>query len=157
MDKDDFAARVTTMQQSLYRVAASYLRGEADRLDAVCEAIARAWEKRGALRDERLFSTWITRILIRECVNIQRRQRRSVPVDILPEQIQEEENSDVRSLREAIETLPQRQRTMLVLHYMEGYDVREVARIMGTTTGAVCAGLSRARETLRRRIGEELI
>ena len=51
MDKDDFAARVTTMQQSLYRVAASYLRGEADRLDAVCEAIARAWEKRGALRD----------------------------------------------------------------------------------------------------------
>lgn len=157
MDKDDFAARVTTMQQSLYRVAASYLRGEADRLDAVCEAIARAWEKRGALRDERLFSTWITRILIRECVNIQRRQRRSVPVDVLPEQIQEEENSDVRSLREAIETLPQRQRTMLVLHYMEGYDVREVARIMGTTTGAVCAGLSRARETLRRRIGEELI
>ena len=147
MDKDDFAARVTTMQQSLYRVAASYLRGEADRLDAVCEAIARAWEKRGALRD----------ILIRECVNIQRRQRRSVPVDVLPEQIQEEENSDVRSLREAIETLPQRQRTMLVLHYMEGYDVREVARIMGTTTGAVCAGLSRARETLRRRIGEELI
>ena len=157
MDKDDFAARVTTMQQSLYRVAASYLRGEADRLDAVCEAIARAWEKRGALRDERLFSTWITRILIRECVNIQRRQRRSVPVDVLPEQIQEEENSDVRSLREAIETLPQRQRTMLVLHYMEGYDVREVARIMGTTTGAVCAGLSRARETLRRRIGEDLI
>lgn len=157
MDKDDFAARVTTMQQSLYRVAASYLRGEADRLDAVCEAIARAWEKRGALRDERLFSTWITRILIRECVNIQRRQRRSVPVDVLPEQIQEEEGSDVRSLREAIETLPQRQRTMLVLHYMEGYDVREVARIMGTTTGAVCAGLSRARETLRRRIGEELI
>ena len=157
MDKDDFAARVTTMQQSLYRVAASYLRGEADRLDAVCEAIARAWEKRGALRDERLFSTWITRILIRECVNIQRRQRRSVPVDVLPEQIQEEENRDVRSLREAIETLPQRQRTMLVLHYMEGYDVREVARIMGTTTGAVCAGLSRARETLRRRIGEELI
>ena len=80
-----------------------------------------------------------------------------MPVDVLPEQIQEEENSDVRSLREAIETLPQRQRTMLVLHYMEGYDVREVARIMGTTTGAVCAGLSRARETLRRRIGEELI
>ena len=157
MDKDTFAARVTAMQQSLYRVAASYLRGEADRLDAVCEAIARAWEKRGTLRDERLFATWLTRILIRECVNIQRRQRRSVPVDALPEQAQEEESSDIRSLREAIETLPQRQRTMLVLHYMEDYDVREVARIMGTTRGAVCAGLSRARETLRRRIGEDIV
>ena len=157
MDKDAFAARVTAMQQSLYRVAASYLRGEADRLDAVCEAVARAWEKRGTLRDERLFATWLTRILIRECVNIQRRQRRTVPVETLPEQAQEDESDTVRSLREALETLPQRQRTMVVLHYMEDYDVREVARIMGTTTGAVCAGLSRARETLRRRIGEELI
>ena len=157
MDKDAFAARVTAMQQSLYRVAASYLRGEADRLDAVCEAIARAWEKRGTLRDERLFSTWLIRILIRECVSIQRRQRRTVPVEALPEQAQKDESDAVRSLREAIETLPQRQRTMVVLHYMEGYDVREVARIMGTTRGAVCAGLSRARETLRRRIGEDMV
>ena len=157
MDKDAFAARVTAMQQSLYRVAASYLRGEADRLDAVCEAVARAWEKRGTLRDERLFATWLTRILIRECVNIQRRQRRTVPVEALPEQAQEDESDAVRSLREAMETLPQRQRTMVVLHYMEDYDVREVARIMGTTLGAVCAGLSRARETLRRRIGEDIV
>ena len=157
MDKDAFAARVTAMQQSLYRVAASYLRGEADRLDAVCEAVARAWEKRGTLRDERLFATWLTRILIRECVNIQRRQRRTVPVDALPEQAQEDESDAVQSLREAIEALPQRQRTMVVLHYMEEYDVREVARIMGTTRGAVCAGLSRARETLRRRIGEDIV
>ena len=157
MDKDAFAARVTAMQQSLYRVAASYLRGEADRLDAVCEAVARAWEKRSTLRDERLFATWLTRILIRECVNIQRRQRRTVPVEILPEQAQEDESDAVRSLREAMETRPQRQRTMVVLHYMEDYDVREVARIMGTTRGAVCAGLSRARETLRRRIGEDIV
>ena len=157
MDKDAFAARVTAMQQSLYRVAASYLRGEADRLDAVCEAVARAWEKRGTLRDERLFATWLTRILIRECVNIQRRQRRTVPVETLPEQAQEDESDTVRSLREALETLPQRQRTMVVLHYMEDYDVREVAHIMGTTRGAVCAGLSRARETLRRRIGEDIV
>ena len=157
MDKDAFAVRVTAMQQSLYRVAASYLRGEADRLDAVCEAVARAWEKRGTLRDERLFATWLTRILIRECVNIQRRQRRTVPVETLPEQAQEDESDAVQSLREAIEALPQRQRTMVVLHYMEDYDVREVARIMGTTRGAVCAGLSRARETLRRRIGEDIV
>ena len=157
MDREDFSRRVTAMRVSMYRVAASYLRGEEDRLDAVAEAIAKGWEKRGTLRDERLFATWLTRILIRECVNIQRRQRRTVPVDILPEQAQEDESDAVRSLREAMETLPQRQRTMVVLHYMEDYDVREVARIMGTTRGAVCAGLSRAREALRRRIGEDIV
>ena len=156
MDKDTFARQVTDLQGSLYRVAASYLHGESDRLDAVSEAITRAWEKRHTLRDERLFRTWITRILIRECVNIQRRQKRSVPVDALPEAESEPEDERIVALREALAQLPQRQRTMTVLHYMEGYDVREVARIMGTTKSAVCAGLSRARTRLRALMGEEL-
>ena len=156
MDKDTFARQVTDLQGGLYRVAASYLRGESDRLDAVSEAIARAWEKRHTLRNESLFRSWITRILIRECVNIQRRQKRSVPVDTMPEAESEPEDERIAVLREALAQLPQRQRTMTVLHYMEGYDVREVARIMGTTKSAVCAGLSRARTRLRASMGEEL-
>ena len=155
MDKDTFARQVTDLQGGLYRVAASYLRGESDRLDAVAEAIARAWEKRHTLREESLFRTWITRILIHECVNIQRRQKRSVPVEIMPETESEPEDERIAMLREALAQLPQRQRTMTVLHYMEGYDVREVARIMGTTKSAVCAGLSRARARLRSLMGEE--
>ena len=46
MNRRAFGERVTAMQGSLYRVAAGYLRGESDRLDAVAEAIAKAWEKR---------------------------------------------------------------------------------------------------------------
>lgn len=153
MDKQEFARRVTQMQGSLYRVAASYLRGESDRLDAVSEAIARAWEKRGTLRDEALFSMWMTRILIRVCVDIQRRQKRMTPVDTLPETPTGEDSC--AALREAVDSLPQKLRTMVVLYYMEGYEVMEVARIMGTTKGAVCAGLSRAREKLRAMLGEE--
>ena len=138
MDKQEFARRVTQMQGSLYRVAASYLRGESDRLDAVAEAIARAWEKRGTLRDEALFSTWMTRILIRVCVDIQRKQKRMTPVENLPE-IPKESDS-CTALREAVNHLPQKLRTMIVLYYMEGYNVQEIARIMGTTKGAVCDG-----------------
>ena len=153
MDKQEFARRVTQMQGSLYRVAASYLRGESDRLDAVAEAIARAWEKRGTLREEAWFATWITRILIRVCVDTQRRQKRMTPVDTLPETPTGEDSC--AALREAVDSLPQKLRTMVVLYYMEGYEVLEVARIMGTTKGAVCAGLSRAREKLRSMLGEE--
>ena len=154
MDKEAFSRQVMSMRGSLYRVAASYLRGESDRLDAVSEAIARAWEKRASLREERLFGTWITRILIRECVNIQRKQRRTVPVETIPDG-PAEEDAQAAALREALESLPQRQRTMVILHYMEGYEVREVASMMGTTKGAVCAGLSRARGALREWIEEE--
>ena len=155
MDREDFSRRVTDMRVGLYRVAASYLRGEDDRLDAVAEAIAKGWEKRGTLRDERLFATWLTRILIRECVNIQRRQRRVVPVENMPEGQTPLRDERVALLEEALSQLPQRTRTMVVLHYIEGYDVKQVARMMGTTKGAVCSGLSRARVRLRTWIGEE--
>ena len=153
MDKQEFARRVTQMQGSLYRVAASYLRGESDRLDAVAETVARAWEKRGTLRQEAVFATWMTRILIRVCVDIQRRQKRMTPVETLPDVPTREDTS--AALREAVDSLPQKLRTMVVLYYMEGYEVLEIARIMGTTKGAVCAGLSRAREKLRAMLGEE--
>ena len=153
MDKQEFARRVTQMQGSLYRVAASYLRGESDRLDAMAETVAKAWEKRGTLRQEAVFATWMTRILIRVCVDIQRRQKRMTPVETLPDVPTREDTS--AALREAVDSLPQKMRTMVVLYYMEGYEVLEIARIMGTTKGAVCAGLSRAREKLRAMLGEE--
>lgn len=153
MDQREFAERVTAVQGSLYRVAASYLRGESDRLDAVAEAIAKAWERRRTLREEALFATWITRILIRVCVDIQRRQKRVIPVCEIAEKPTEDER--IAALREAIDSLPQKERTMIVLYYMEGYDVRESAKLMGTTKGAVCAGLARAREKLRAYMEED--
>mgnify|MGYP002551427075 CR=1 FL=1 len=151
MNRRAFGERVTAMQGSLYRVAASYLRGESDRLDAVAEAIVK--EKRQTLRDEALFATWMTRILIRVCVDNQRRQKRLIPTDDVAEKPAEDEK--IATLREAIDSLPQKARTMIVLHYMEGYDVREIAKMMGTTKGAVCAGLSRAREKLRAYLEED--
>ena len=153
MNQREFAERVTAMQGSLYRVAASYLRGESDRLDAVAETIAKAWERRQTLRDKSLFATWMTRILIRVCVDIQRRQKRLIPTDDVAEKPAEDEK--IAALREAIDSLPQKARTMIVLHYMEGYDVREIAKMMGMTKGAVCAGLARAREKLRAYLEED--
>lgn len=153
MNQREFAERVTAIQGSLYRVAASYLRGESDRLDAVAETIAKAWERRQTLRDKSLFATWMTRILIRVCVDIQRRQKRLIPTDDVAEKPAEDEK--IAALREAIDSLPQKARTMIVLHYMEGYDVREIAKMMGMTKGAVCAGLSRARDKLRAYLEED--
>lgn len=86
MTKDEFASRVTAVQDKLYRVARGYLRGESDCLDAVSEAILTAWQKRNTLRQEQYFELWLLRILSRECINIQRKQKRMVPVEQIPEE-----------------------------------------------------------------------
>lgn len=153
MDKEDFAARVTSAQGSLYRIACSYLACEHDRLDAISEAIFKAWQKQDTLRCERYFDTWLVRILIRECIAILRRQRRTTPV----EQVAPPEGpSQSEDLRWALGRLPLKLRSATVLHYMEGYSVEEVASMLGTTKGAVCSRLSRARESLRALLKEEI-
>ena len=87
MDKDEFSRRARDATQSLYRVACAYLASPPDRDDAVQEALLRAWEKRRTLREEQCFKTWLTRILIRVCVDMQRRKKRVIVSDNLPEQV----------------------------------------------------------------------
>ena len=51
-DKAFFTQRVSERAGMLYRVASGLLRGEADRQDAVQQALLRAWEKRHTLRNQ---------------------------------------------------------------------------------------------------------
>lgn len=152
MTKEAFAQRIVAMQSRMYRIARGYLRGEHDCLDAVSEAIAKAWQKRDTLRDEALFETWVVRILIRECVNIQRHQQRMLPAETLPETVQTSRNE---ALRDALDCLPQPQRTAVVLHYMEGYSVQECAEILHTFKGTVVSRLHYARLRLRELLKED--
>lgn len=154
MTKEDFGQRVTDAQGRMYRIARGYLRGEYDCLDAVSEAILKAWRNRATLRDEARFDAWLNRILIRECIGIQRKQKRMIPVETLPEEAQQP--SDNASLRDALDALPEKHRVVVVLHYMEGLDVREVARILHTTKGTVCSRLHYARLQLRGLLKEEI-
>lgn len=153
MTKEDFGSRAASAQGRMYRIARSYLRGEHDCLDAVSEAICKAWQRLPTLRNEQTFDTWLTRILIRECINIQRRQKRMVPVETLPEE--PEQPSDNQELRWALDALPQKMRTVTVLHYMEGYDVAEVARVLHVPRGTVSSRLFEARKQLKRLLKEE--
>ena len=82
MDDRQFTQRALDCQRKLYRVALSMLRCDADAADAIQEAVFKGWLHRGALRDGERFEAWLTRILVNECRNIQRRwKRRGEPLD----------------------------------------------------------------------------
>jgi RNA polymerase sigma-70 factor, ECF subfamily len=53
-------------------------------------------------------------------------------------------------LRQMLEPLPEHQRTAVVLHYLAGFSLHDVAAILGRPVGTVKSDLSRAREQLRR-------
>ena len=154
MTKEEFGQRVTARQKRLYRIARGYLQSEYDCLDAVSEAILKAWQKRATLRDEALFDSWLVRILIRECINIQRKQKHVVPMETLPEG-EAASPSDNPELQSALDQLPQQQRTAVVLYYMEGYSVAEIAALLHTFKGTIASRLYYARLKLRELLKED--
>ncbi len=150
-----FAQRAFACERKLYRIALSMLNSDADAADAIQEAVFRGWLHRGALRDDAKFDAWLTRILVNECRNIQRRRkRRAEPLDEARAAALEQPPPDP-ALYDALMSLPERLRLPLVLHYLEGYPLRDIASIVGVAQTTVKSRLHQARGALRRALSEE--
>ncbi len=147
MDEQSYLTYLMQAERTLYHVAATLLRDEHDRQDAMQETALRAWQHRGKLREERYFTTWAVRIMINVCRTMQRRSRRMTPTACVPEQPAFPEG-DVE-LRVLLDELPERLRLPLVLYYLEGLSVDEIARATGAPSGTIKYRLHQARKALR--------
>ena len=147
MTNEDFAARIIAMQGTLYRVTCGILREHADREDAVQSAIEKAWRRVGTLRDESRFRPWVVRILINECYAILRDRRRMTPVEAVPDMpAPPSANPD---LYRFFTGLSEKLRLPMVLYYVEGLNVAEIAEILRLPQGTVKTRLMRGRERMR--------
>ena len=146
MEEERFVSEVRAMERTLYRVARGYLRTWDECADAVQEALCKAWDKRKRV-DESYFRPWLTRIVINECHNIGRRKKRLIPV-AEPEREPAPEPA-LPELADALEALPEKLRLPLSLHYLEGFSVEEIARILRIPAGTVKSRLHQARSQLR--------
>ena len=155
MTGDTFEASVSDMMQTLYRVTCSQLSVEADREDAVQEALRRAWEKKDSLINESYFRTWIIRILLNACHDIQREKQRKIPTPSVPEPPPGPADPSI-DLKECLLRLEERERIPILLYYLEGYDVREIASILRIPQGTVKSRLKRGRGQLKSICREEV-
>ena len=156
MDEREFSMRVHGCMNRLWRISWSILRCGADCDDAVQEAIFRAWRKRGTLREEKYFETWLTRILINECRRmLRRRGSGNAPA---PESYADQAEPENPELADAIAALPVELRLPIVLHYMEGYRIQEIAGILRLPETTVKWRLRSGRQRLRCELdaGEEV-
>lgn len=139
----------------LYRLSMSILHAQHDAQDAVQQGLLRAWERRAQARPDEL-RAWLTRIIINECRNIQRRRMRVFPVEAMPEAAAPEESEEDADLRRAVDGLPEKLRTPLLLRYMERYSEKEIAAAIGVSVSTVKNRLFRARRALREALLEEV-
>ena len=102
------------------------------------------------LREKEKLPQWLMKITANEARRLCQRRSRTVPLEDLPaEPAAPERETGDGALWQAVQSLPRDQREAVVLFYYEDLPTEEIARILGTTPGAVRVRLSRAREKLR--------
>ena len=154
-ERERFCSVLHESRGSLYRLALGITGSSADAQEAVAEAVCRAYERYGQLREREKLPQWLMKITANEARRLCRRRWRTVPLeDLALEPAAQASGGDGGVLWQAVASLPRDQREAVVLFYYEDLPAGEIARILGTTPGAVRVRLSRARERLRELLKE---
>lgn len=146
MTREQFEQQVISLEKTLYNVAYNMLKSPDDRADAVQESIKKAIIKRESLRSDKYLKTWLIRILINECHNIQRVNKRTEPRVYIDEALPDFADRD---LLYALQQLETKHRLPIVLHHISGYSTKEVAAILRVPEGTVKYRLVRGRKILQ--------
>jgi RNA polymerase sigma-70 factor, ECF subfamily len=117
--------------------------------DTVAETFAQALRRGAEIRQP---ERWVWRTLFLVAGGMLRERSRSVPLEI---DRSYEMETPARELVAALAQLSEKQRTAVVLHHAAGYPIKEVAAILGSTSGAVKVHLLRARRRLRELLVED--
>ena len=124
------------------------------------EAFVRDWQKLGTFRGDSAFSTWLHRVAVNGVLgdrrSTARREARVKPAgDELPVNLSAPElvPGQALDLERSIAALPEGARAVFILHDVEGYRHKEIARLTGIAEGTSKAQLHRARKLLRKALG----
>jgi len=149
---------VRTHERRAYAVARAIVVNHEDAEDAVQEAFLHAYRALDRFLPDQAFGAWLHRIVANAALDITRR-RKVRDAEELPESIASPfrdpaESSELRTrLRDALGTLPARQRSVIVLHDVEGFKHAEIGVMLGIPEGTARSDLHYARSHLRGVLG----
>ena len=152
----DFEIAYSKYADMLYRLAFSYMTHKEDAEDIVQDVFTKYMCGFHLTMDEEHEKAWFVRVTINQCHDALRsrsyRQHASLEdvVEVAAEEVQEDDG-----LHDLLKLIPEKYRGTVILHYLEGYSVEEVAKIMGLSVSAVKMRLKRSRDFLKEKLGQK--
>lgn len=140
-------------QKMLYYKALSYVSTKEDALDAIQETSYNALLSIHQLKNPEYFSTWLFRILIRECYKLLREQKKVIPYEneVLLKNLESKDDIELETsyVREAISKLNPSYQTSIILFYYHDLSIKDISEVMEKPVGTVKTHLRRARKKLK--------
>ncbi len=150
MDQALFDRVYETYGPALYRFCLLQMKNPADAEDVLQDVFVKRLYQAPKFKSPEHERSWLYQVALNLCRDQWRRSRRSelpleaaAGVSLPPEEL---------SLLDQVSNLPEKQRTVLHLHYYQGYNLQEIARLLGVTVPAVKMRLKRGREALRKEL-----
>ena len=153
-ETEAFAALVRLHQRRAYSVARAIVLSHEDAEDAVQEGFLHAYRALHRFLPDQAFGAWLNRIVANAALDITRRRKvrdADSLADTIASPFHDPAESDElrRRLGQALETLGDRQRAVLVLHDIEGFKHAEIGRMLGIPEGTARSDLHHARARMR--------
>ena len=139
---------LTENYERYYRLAYSYMRNEDDALDVVQESAYRAIKDCKGVRNKDYLSTWIYRIVVNTSLDMLRRKKKETPTEEMPETPTEDHYQDL-DLKQMINRLDDKSRSVIILRYFEDRKLEEIADILEENVNTVKSRLYRGIKKLR--------
>lgn len=131
--------------------------------DVVQDTMIRLWESAASWTPDARIGTWLHRVCYNRAIDALRRRRAVADesaLDEIPDDADAPDAGIIRgetilSVRDAIERLPARQRTAVLLFHFQDFSQRDAAGVMGISEDAFESMLARARRQLKRLLGSD--
>lgn len=181
-DRQAFQQLVENYQRKVYGICIGMLKDPADSHDVSQEVFIKVYRYLENFNFQSSFYTWLYRITVNKCIDFIRKQKRKKEVEyddgilregdvegddtILPSKlgINPDRSYGRKELRkqmlQALETLSDKHRTILILREVEGLSYQEMAEVLDISKGTVMSRLYHARryfqDAVEEYVGEEL-
>ena len=148
----------------VYNLSLHYLQDTEDAQEATQDVFVKIYKKIEGFNQKSSLKTWIYRITVNHCLDVIKSKNRKIrkffsreaedrdSIDFNHPGIKLESKEAVKKIMEAINELPENQKTALILKSIEGLSQKEIAEILSIKEKALESLLSRARANLRKKL-----
>ena len=153
MNREQFISKVEATSQALRRFLVGLCCGDTALADDIAqETLLKAYLSIDTFRDQAKFSSWLYRIAYNTFISIKRAGRQSLSLDHA-EAVAADDRADsafrYQALYAALDGLSEKERTAILLFYLQDYSIKEIAEIIDASEAAVKQQLSRGRAHLK--------
>ncbi|MDO9574730.1 MAG: sigma-70 family RNA polymerase sigma factor [Candidatus Contubernalis sp.] len=155
-----FLALFQPLEGLIYRTAYLYMNNREDALDVVQETACRSYASIKKLREPGYFKAWVVRIAINCALDEIRKRKKVISLETLPlkETLEAGEDPDLSlslSLLELLKTLPERNKTIVLLKFYHDFTLQMISEAMDLPLGTVKTILYQSLKKLRVKVGED--